>query len=523
MSGISESYTFGVSLQYFSVAAMFLSSTLFYFFLAHILPVSIVGSISLLYAIMNIGATVFMFGFSSGIQHYFSYHLARQNNNTILKLIRKTTLIGLLLASGAFMSLYVLSYNISIVFFHSSIYELSIKIIGVAIASAVMTNVFSSMLLGLNQYKKYALINIFVYTFTYFFPLFLLFIYRTAIYLIIGLAAINTLSASIFVVFVFKYYRKLRNKDGDYEKKPYKGIIHYSIPLFFSSIMGTSATYIDRLVVSYFINLSSLGIYNFALIVAGASSILISPVSALLIPKLSSFFSLDNKNDFTSSIRILLNIISLIYIPAALGIAALSRPILYIFAGVPYEAAYIPLMIIMFVTSIFIGGNILTSGISSIRRTKIFIYSSGFALASNVVLSVILIPRLNIIGAAIAYSSMNAVSFIIVYYFARKFGISNYDIARIMRIWTASIIMFLIVFLIQIYLSYSMLNIIILILLGFLVYIFEIKTFKLISKEEMNYVLSILPNKLGIIKYIMKNLAFQEHTRKNDKLFRFFK
>ena len=210
--------------------------------------------------------------------------------------------------------------------------------------------------------------------------------------------------------------------------------------------MGTSATYLDRIVVSYFINLSYLGIYNFALIVASAATILVYPVSNLLIPKLSSFFSLDNKMAFKSSIKILLNIVSLVYIPAALGIAALSRPILYIFAGKAYEMAYIPLIIIMFVTSIFIGGMILSSGISSIRETKIFVFSSGLSLLSNLVLSIILIPRFNIIGASISYSSMNAVNFIIVYYYAKKFEIVNYDKFRVIKIWIASIIIFILVF-----------------------------------------------------------------------------
>ena len=223
-------------------------------------------------------------------------------------------------------------------------------------------------------------------------------------------------------------------------KEPYRNLVYYSIPLFFSSIMGTSATYIDRIVVSYFINLSYLGIYNFALIIASAATFLVVPVSNLLVPKLSSFFSLDNKEGFRKSIRILLNIVSLIYIPAALGIAALSRIILYEFAGADYTIAYIPLIIIMFITSIFIGTTVLASGISSIRKTRIFLYSSGFALASNIVLSVILIPRFNIIGAAIAYSSMNAVNFSIVYYYARKFSVNNYDISRVIKIWISVII-----------------------------------------------------------------------------------
>ena len=45
---------------------------------------------------------------------------------------------------------------------------------------------------------------------------------------------------------------------------PFKSIFAYSFPLFFASIMTTSANYLDRIVVSYFLNLSYMGIYNFA-------------------------------------------------------------------------------------------------------------------------------------------------------------------------------------------------------------------------------------------------------------------
>ena len=523
MGDISESFGSGVAFQYSSVAAMFLSSTFFYFFIAHLLPVNTVGSISLLYALMNILTTVFVFGLSFGIQHYFSYHLARKNNNTLLKLIKRTAILGLLLAILAFLFIFYTSPYIAILFFHSIDYELSIKIIGIAIADSVMINIFASILLGLNQYKKYSLIYVFFYTFLYLFPLFLLFLYGKAIYLISGIAIIDTVSAFIFVIYVYRIYKRLNLEETNYEKEQYKNIIYYSIPLFFSSIMGTSATYLDRIVVSYFINLSYLGIYNFALIIASAATILIMPISNLLVPKLSSFFSLDNKIAFKSSIRMLLNISSLIYIPAALGIAALSEPLLYVFAGNAYEISYMPLMIIMFVTAVFIGSIILSPGISSIRKTNIFIISSGLSLLSNLTLSIILIPRFNIIGAAISYSSMNIVNFIILYHYARKFDIVNYDKNRIIKIWAASLIMFFSVFILQKNLPYDLINIFILIIIGTLIYISEIKIFKLISMEEMEYALSIVPNKFGFLKYMMKNLAFHDKTIKNDRLFRFFK
>ena len=131
---------------------MFISSSLFYFLIAHILPVNVVGAISLLYAIMNIMGVVFIFGLSYGIQHYISYHLVRENHNAIMKLMKQTMAFAILLALSAFTFMYVTSGEIAILFFHSTAYILSIKLIGIAIAGFVMINIFGSMHLGLNQY-----------------------------------------------------------------------------------------------------------------------------------------------------------------------------------------------------------------------------------------------------------------------------------------------------------------------------------------------------------------------------------
>jgi len=508
LKSITESFGSGVAFQYSSVISLFLSSTFFYFFIAHVLPVDTVGSISLLYAIINIVITIFVFGMSGGIQHYFSYHLARENYETLLKFIRKTSLLALILSSMAFAIIFLLSPYIAIIFFHSYSYALSIKIVSVAIATGVLINIFSSILLGLNQYKKYSIIYIFVNTFTYFFPLFLLIIYGKAIYLIMGISIINAINASLFILFVYKLYKKYKHKKGNTDIEPYKNMIYYSIPLFFSSIMGTSATYIDRIVVSYFINLSYLGIYNFALIIATAATFIVYPVSNLLIPKLSSFFSLNDKHAFNEGIRILINIVSLIYIPAALGIAALSRLLLFVFAGPTYEIASIPLMVIMFIGSIFISGTIYRAGISSVRKTKIFIFSAGFSLESNLLLSIILIPAFNILGASISYSSMSVISFIILYYYARKLGIANYDKFRVLKTWGASLIMFFVLFSIQSIFPYTLLNVFIYIILGFFIYLVEIKFFKLVSRKEMDYLLYIIPKRFVFIKNILISLSF---------------
>ncbi|MEM3811809.1 MAG: hypothetical protein QXE05_05530 [Nitrososphaeria archaeon] len=46
----------------------------------------------------------------------------------------------------------------------------------------------------------------------------------------------------------------------------------------------------DRFIVSYFLNLSEMGIYNFMLLIVSALSILITPSGAILLPKLSKYY-----------------------------------------------------------------------------------------------------------------------------------------------------------------------------------------------------------------------------------------
>jgi O-antigen/teichoic acid export membrane protein len=377
----------------------------------------------------------------------------------------------------------------------------------VGISGYILINLFSSILLGLNQYRKYSLSYIFVNIFSYFFPIALLLLQRKAIFVIVGITIANIIDAGIFICLVSGVYRKISSTGKSEIIEPYRSLVIYSFPLFFASLMTTGSTYLDRIVVSYFLNLSYLGIYNFALVIASAASVFIMPITNLLIPKLSSYFSLNDRKGFRNSIRTLLNIASLIYIPTAMGIASLSKITLYNFAGKAYVISYIPLIIIMFVTSLCIGAVILASGIKSIRKSRLFIFSSGMSLLSNIILSVLLIPRFNIIGASIAYSSMTAVNFIIIYSYARKMNVANYDKKSILKIWISSLIMFFFIFLIQSYFAYTILNEFIYIITGILLFSIEIRVFRLIGPEELKFIFSVIPEKLVKIRHIVGILS----------------
>ena len=502
----SESFESGIALQYSAVISMFIFSTLFYFIIAHLLSTTLVGSISLIYALISIFSVFFVVGFSAGIEHFVSFHLSRGNYGNVRSLIRKTGLFACLSAVLAYMVIFAISPYIAEVLFHSLYFITFIRISGIAIAGAILMNIFSSMLLGLKQYRKYSSGYLFVNISSYIIPIALLFIFRSAIYVIIGVSVADFINAGVYISLLFHSYRML-GETGKIEKiEPFATLVLYSFPIFFSSIMTTSGTYIDRIIVSYFINLSYLGIYNYALVIASVAAVLTMPISNLLIPKLSEYFSLDDRTGFRNTVRMLLNISSLIYIPGAMGIAAISRITLYIFAGPSYVIAYVPLIIIMFVTSLFIGTVILASAVKSVQKSRVFVFSSGAALLSNIVLSIILIPHYNIIGAGIAYSSMTTVNFIIIYTYARKLGISNYDMHTVLKIWAASVILFIIIFGVQFLVPYNIYSEVLLIILGIGIYLFEIKYMKLIGTEERKFIISVVPSRFTVLHRLINKL-----------------
>ncbi len=506
MNGESESFESGVALQYAAVISMFIFSTLFYFIIAHLLSTTIVGSISLIYAMISIFSVFFVIGFSAGIEHFVSYHLSRNNFGNVKSLIKKTGTFAIISAVIAYAVIFAVAPYIARILFHSFYFVEFIRISGIAISGAILMNIFSSMLLGLKQYRIYSMGYLFVNISSYIIPIALLFIFRTAIYVIIGISIADFINAGVYVSLLLKSYQLLGKSKKMEKIEPFATLIIYSLPLFFSSIMTTSGTYMDRIIVSYFINLSYLGIYNYALVIASVAAVLTMPISNLLIPKLSGYFSLDDRRGFRNTVKMLLNVSSLIYIPGAMGIAAVSKITLYIFAGPSYVIAYIPLIIIMFVTSLFIGTVILASAIKSVQKSRIFIFSSGAALLSNIILSIVLIPRFNIIGAGIAYSSMTTINFAIVYSYARKLGISNYDIIAVIKIWISSIILFIIIFAAQFFLPYNIFSELFLILAGIAIYLPEIKFMKLIGVPEKEFIISVVPSKFTLLRRLINKL-----------------
>ena len=455
-------------------------------------------------AITSLLNIFFSLGLGYGLQHFVSYHLGRNEYGAIRGLVTKFSIIGLGLAFISLIFLYFSSSIFAMLFFHSLQYTILVKFLGIDLFFMVTSTFLSGILVGLQNFKSQAVWSIVGIIVTYVLPVILLLYFNNVTLIVLGWASGTALSSVAYSILIF---RRVGNIPKNVKKENARPVIMYAFPIFLSSLIGYGASYVDRFVVSYLLNLSLLGIYNFALLISSAIGFLVSPFLTILLPKLSEMYG-RGKEEMKEYIAKGVELLSTIYVPVAMLIAALSSYILLFLSNSEYLPASVPVTIVLVVSSAFVMGNILAVTLQGIRKTKIFIVTSSLALLSNLVISILLIPKFQMIGASIGYSSISAVSFFIMYYYAKKFGTLKFEWIKIGKIYLSAVVMFIVIFMLQWMLPYSPLKLLLFILVGFAIYSGLIKLLRTFSKKDLDFIMLLFPWFLQRLKGVISLLFF---------------
>ncbi len=499
--------------QYLNSITSVLAGFIFYIYVIHFYGSELVGTVALLLAIVSLLNIFFSLGTGNGLQHYISFFLGKGDYNKIRAIIVNFSIITIILASIGLIVIYVLSPELATLFFHTFKYIVLIKMLGLDLFFTLTSGLFGSMLIGLQKFKSQAKWNIVGTGISYSLPVLFLIFTKNINLIVIGWAAGNILSTLAYISLLVSSLKIITDKNKG--RFPVTPVIKYSTPIFLASLIGYGASYVDRFIVSFLLNLSLLGIYNFALLISTAIAFISGPFGNILLPKLSEMYGKDEKENMKYNISKGIEILATIYVPIALLVASLSSYILLFLSNREYLQAAVPVIIVLFISSIFISGNILAIALQSIRKTRIFIITSSVALLSNFVLSFILIPKFQMIGAAIGYSSVNISSFIVLYYFAKKFDILKFEGIKLLKIYAASIIMFVIIFLFDHVFLYSISKLFMFIILGFIIYIILIKGMKTFSNEDIDFLMLLIPKRLKEYRWIV-NLMFLRYDAPNQ-------
>ncbi len=200
-------------------------------------------------------------------------------------------------------------------------------------------------------------------------------------------------------------------------------ILSISFPMLLTTTMGFIIGQTGILMLGMFRTEAEVGYYAIAVKLASSVQFIHIAVISMAGPKFSELFHLGKLDDLFFVARKSTKMVFFVSTPILFGLILLGRPILKLVFGVQFQAAYLPLVILviaMFINSIS-GATGMFMNMTG-RETvlgKIMILAAGLNIAVNF----LLIPVLGIMGSAIA--AMVTICFnnlVILSYMKFKFG-----------------------------------------------------------------------------------------------------
>jgi len=193
-----------------------------------------------------------------------------------------------------------------------------------------------------------------------------------------------------------------------FDKQIFKMFFIFAVPLALAGLIGRFYAYSDSLLMSKMLTAQELGWWSVPYKIAFAFQFVPIALSASVYPAMSAFAERDREKIgelFTKSWRYLFTIV----FPLSFGLIALARPALVFLYGANYLPAAPALQILM--ASLIFGFLAFVTGalLNATNHQKTQTGLMTLVLAVNIVLNLILLPRLGIYGAAVAALASNFV------------------------------------------------------------------------------------------------------------------
>ena len=341
-------------------------------------------------------------GLDTALIKFIPEFLHKNKNNSIKSSLVFVLFIQILMNAVIIFLIFILSDYLSINFFHdtSASYVLKLMAIAIFIDSFVITlryviQGFQRML----YYSSVDLIRMFLLTIIIYIGLKMNYGFSSALYAYILTPIILLL---IFIpIFIKKIFPKIIDSSIRIDKKLYKKLLRFGLFTIATTVGGLILGYTDTIVLTFFIGLKEVGIYNVALPTANILIYFPRAIVAVLFPMSSELWAKNEKKLLREGMETLYKYSLIIILPSVLIMISFSKFIISLLWGSKFDPATGALQILslgMIFAIIFVINLSFFSGIGKPEiNTKIFFIGAIF----NLIFNLILIPIIGIIGAAI--------------------------------------------------------------------------------------------------------------------------
>lgn len=384
---------------------------LFTALLARLVGVQFLGIYSLGNSITNIAGVFSKAGTDVGLMRYISRRDIKKDRESIKTDIRSTLKMGLIFSIIIMLTQIILSgWLAENVFEESSLLRIVLIVYAVSIPfTALMTiATFATQGFQLLKYKVFVeyILNPTVLIVS---MIFVYFVFSSELAIILP-----TLLTGIVGFIVANYFLKkvagvniLNIGKISFNKK----ILTYSLPIMFTMILGTLLHWMDIIMLGYFTNLETVGLYHPAVRTAGLQQSILIAFAGIYAPMFSKYYAQNNIIGMHHIYKLVTRWILTLVTPIFILIFLFSTKIMLLF-GADFIQSSEALIILAIGTSIFAIFGVSSTALVVSGYQKLNLINALSATIINICLNIILIPKYGIMGAAWAtLSSMMFIAF----------------------------------------------------------------------------------------------------------------
>lgn len=357
-------------------------------------------------------------GIPPAIAKYIAQYEAVNQKDMIRQIIKTSFKIVLTMGFILSLAIYILAKPLALGVFHNPAAVLPFQAVSLITPFSVITGEFKGIFQGFYQMVNVNIVKAFEQSFTIIFAILLILANFYVAGAVIG-TAIGYVFTGIAAFILFRKYawklikvprqrsHRLNPKDAyknftrKDELKLVRMLLLFSVPVFLSGLGELFMYDMGTWVLGVYLPSQYVGYYGAASPIARLPLMISMSVATAVLPATSAALSLQNGELIQTYVNQAFRYVTIVVLPASLGIAVFARPIIsLLFPG--YEAGAGALQILalgmLFFTLYTVAGSI-SQGVG---KPVIPMVSLGIGVAIELALSVYLIPIFSINGAAMA-------------------------------------------------------------------------------------------------------------------------
>lgn len=284
----------------------------------------------------------------------------------------------------------------------------------------------------------------------------------------------------------FNYF-KIKGKKY---KKTFKEILFFGMPLIGVRFFSKFISYFDTLMLTAFVTLKDVGIYNIVLPTSLLLMIIPTSLSSVIMPIIVEKYTKKKVEEIKENLKIIYKYLISIILPATIILTIFSKEFIQIFFGSDYVGGNYSFKILLI--------GILFNSITvinlqyfvGVHKPNLNLKLTIYGVMINIILNLIFIPKLGIFGAAIATASSYIIMCITSLIYIKKLSGMEIPIKEWTIIGLSSMIYFIVQKIINLNLELNFyIQGIIIILISSIIYISILFLTKIILLEEIKNVL----------------------------------